>query len=586
MNPKEQFARTDPPKIAYFINAQKPENLTLSLLQESHPMLSEMISVNGDSWEKNDFDLFVVIQELDEAEDSEKVFQHIRRAESMNMQIAVFLSGEDYLIPQRKINFDRMDSVRNTRKRLKEKFPVCEYESDTDFTEKLRFVLKKEGKLQRRRLPKIRIRSLSLKNIGLFRELNLDFDSECTVLIGLNGIGKTTILRALALALIGNHKGVGSDVPASLLRFQGRKETGKNWASRGTMSVTFEIDGKVHTNKADIFPDHSTERIEIRANSFLSDEIYLKGPVIGFGQQRGFISSQRQILPYLKTDPPKAGDILPLINNRDGNHLHSFASWIGNLSSHIGSSGKKHPLIDKAFTMMSHITEERIEFDAMTNISPLEVWVRTKDSPDGIPLELASQGYQTIMGWVGYLLERMYEANDRVKDFCEMPAVVLTDEIDQFLHPKWQKNILKVLRKHFPNVQFIVTTHSPLVVDGLDRCQLTRLCYRGDEIAARTNEKFDIWAWEYQDILERIFDIHQNYEQYEEKVIPEIETLENMSDRTAEQDRNLQSRKAVLHRIESSRAAVDEIAAIRQRLERKEKELTELLSHFREKQVA
>jgi len=285
-----------------------------------------------------------------------------------------------------------------------------------------------------------------------------------------------------------------------------------------------------------------------------------------------------------KTDPPKAGDILPLINNRDGNNLHSFASWIGNLDSHVGSSGKKHPLIDKAFTIMSHIMEERMEFDAMTNISPLEVWVRTKDSPDGIPLELAAQGYQTIMGWVGYLLERMYEANDRSAMFCDAPAVVLTDEIDQFLHPKWQKNILRVLRKHFPNVQFIVTTHSPLVVDRLERCQLTQLCYREEEIAARTNE-VDIWAWEYQDILERLFDIHQNYEQYEERIIPEIETLENMSDRTAEQDQNLQTKKAVLHRIESSRAAVDEIADIRLRLEKREKELTELLSQFRERQA-
>lgn len=46
----------------------------------------------------------------------------------------------------------------------------------------------------------------------------------------------------------------------------------------------------------------------------------------------------------------------------------------------------------------------------------------------------------------------------------ETPGIVMIDEVDMHLHPKWQWNIIKALKKTFPRVQFIVTTHSPIVV--------------------------------------------------------------------------------------------------------------------------
>jgi predicted ATP-binding protein involved in virulence len=54
-----------------------------------------------------------------------------------------------------------------------------------------------------------------------------------------------------------------------------------------------------------------------------------------------------------------------------------------------------------------------------------------------------------------------------VDDFTKLPAVCLIDEIDTYLHPKWQYSILDALVKAFPNVQFIVTTHSPYVVGSI-----------------------------------------------------------------------------------------------------------------------
>jgi predicted ATP-binding protein involved in virulence len=62
----------------------------------------------------------------------------------------------------------------------------------------------------------------------------------------------------------------------------------------------------------------------------------------------------------------------------------------------------------------------------------------------------------------------MSEANNFVADFYEKPAIVIIDEIDTYLHPKWQRNILNVLAKTFVNTRFIVTTHSPLVANHLE----------------------------------------------------------------------------------------------------------------------
>jgi predicted ATP-binding protein involved in virulence len=228
------------------------------------------------------------------------------------------------------------------------------------------------------------------------------------------------------------------------------------------------------------------------------------------------------------------GDLLALINNDEGGTLHSFVSWIANLDIDIkNGSVKKRRLLEKAFDLFSEIVGEEVRFDAVTSVDPLELWIKTKDSPHGIPIRLAGYSLQSLMAWIGYFLKRIYDANGGIEKFYEAPAIVIVDEIDLFLHPRWQSRILKVLRKNFPNTQFIVTTHSPLVVDGLALKQITQLYYEENQIIAKPNE-VDIWVWQYQDILSRLFQTQQNLTEYEEKVLPEIEKLRAIEQRTKE----------------------------------------------------
>ena len=96
-----------------------------------------------------------------------------------------------------------------------------------------------------------------------------------------------------------------------------------------------------------------------------------------------------------------------------------------------------------------------------------DVLVRTRDGD--VPLEQISQGMSSLFGWIGTTIRRLYEVNPDSEHPEQEPALLLVDEVDAHLHPEWQQRLIETLKKHFPAAQIIATTHSPLVVAGLDR---------------------------------------------------------------------------------------------------------------------
>lgn len=95
------------------------------------------------------------------------------------------------------------------------------------------------------------------------------------------------------------------------------------------------------------------------------------------------------------------------------------------------------------------------------------VWVKT---PFGtVPMGDLSLGYQTVMAWTSDIAWRLLNHYPESPNPLLEPAIVIVDEIDLHLHPQWQRTIRKHLTKHFPAVQFIATAHSPLMAqDALD----------------------------------------------------------------------------------------------------------------------
>lgn len=103
-------------------------------------------------------------------------------------------------------------------------------------------------------------------------------------------------------------------------------------------------------------------------------------------------------------------------------------------------------------------------------------WVRLKD---------LGYGYQATLAWVMDLAKRMFDRYPTSKNPLAEPAVVLVDEIDLHLHPEWQRKIISYLSNIFKNTQFIVTAHSPLVVQSAENVNLVMLEKDGDHINIR-----------------------------------------------------------------------------------------------------
>ena len=79
------------------------------------------------------------------------------------------------------------------------------------------------------------------------------------------------------------------------------------------------------------------------------------------------------------------------------------------------------------------------------------------------PLMALSDGYKSFIGWVADLIGQLLEFADNKAPIDEVPGIVLLDEIDLHLHPSWQRNVVPSLARAFPHLQFFFTSHSPLV---------------------------------------------------------------------------------------------------------------------------
>lgn len=128
-------------------------------------------------------------------------------------------------------------------------------------------------------------------------------------------------------------------------------------------------------------------------------------------------------------------------------------------------------------------------------------------------------GYQSMLSWIVDLCKRMFERYPDSNNPLEESAIVLVDEIDLHLHPKWQRDIISFLSKAFPNIQFIVTTHSPLVIQSMDNVNLYVLHREENKVIAERSDISNFRGWTIEEILRDTMrlesDIHSNdYQNY------------------------------------------------------------------------
>ena len=117
-----------------------------------------------------------------------------------------------------------------------------------------------------------------------------------------------------------------------------------------------------------------------------------------------------------------------------------------------------------------------------------------------VPLRQLGYGYRTMIAWIVDFASRMVERYPESPDPLAEPAVVLVDEIDLHLHPKWQRDLIGFLTERFPNTQFIATAHSPLIVQAAGDANIALLKREGDHVVIENNPE-TIRGWRVDQIL-------------------------------------------------------------------------------------
>ena len=336
---------------------------------------------------------------------------------------------------------------------------------------------------------KLIVNCLQLSYINVFESLNISFDKQVTCFVGGNGSGKTTILRAIALGLVGS-KGFKADE----LNLLAIKETKKNkrFHEKGVIDVFYTYEGQNLNNSIEFKSDkEQAEAYLLEDKGFtLRDETEdkrLKTLIIGFSQQ---VQSDKET----KTNGgfnPKISDIEALIFNKVDNRYKEFIKWLSDLITANAKEDREHnkKIVDSVFNIINDITGDSI---ALT--SDTDTYVKTNRNPNGIPMDLLSQGYRNVLAWLGFFMKRMVEYQEslpmEIPNFTELPAICLIDEIDTYLHPDWQYTILSGLVNHFPNVQFFITSHSPFVLTSVesDKISIFELTTEQGQVFAREKE--------------------------------------------------------------------------------------------------
>lgn len=346
------------------------------------------------------------------------------------------------------------------------------------------------------------ITSLTIRNIRSIEYLKISLeDSECAgwhVILGANGAGKSSVIRSIALALIGPKEAVAlrqswdtwlrrgareasikitirpdqEDFPKdSELVFDRNIQVGLRFKKIGDSGFdrdTFESASFSTGSNVDL--ERSEDTDEKALTSIWSSRS--SSPVgwfaASFGPFRRFSGGDREFERLYKTNPRLAP------------HLSAFGEdvalteglrWlqtlrVQSLESTADAGRLLHILIEflNRSALLPHgamLTEVKSESVVVTDAAGAQ-----------ISIEQMSDGYRSILSMIFEILRQMtkiygvdhvIESIDTASGQVNLPGVICIDEVDAHLHPSWQRDVGPWFTRRFPRLQFFVTTHSPII---------------------------------------------------------------------------------------------------------------------------
>jgi hypothetical protein len=327
------------------------------------------------------------------------------------------------------------------------------------------------------------ITKIHIKNVRSLKNLTWEIDeTECPgwhVIIGDNGSGKSTFLRAISLTFVFNE-------------FEALRLNKNDWLNReadyGNIDLELVFDkstdtfsGKGNTPYRKKLPAslkvarHSNQKISIEANTKQHDQINPNRHIWGdankgwfsaaYGPFRRFTGGDKDYQKLFYTHPKLAAHLS--IFGEDVALTESL-EWLKQLKFKQLENKSQGDLLDLIISFVN--STDFLPYNASISDVSSEGVKFIDGNGYNLPVEELSDGYRSILSMTFELIRQLVRAYDTYSVFdYEDPTiitasgVVLIDEIDVHLHPTWQRRIGLWFRKHFPHIQFIVTTHSPLI---------------------------------------------------------------------------------------------------------------------------
>ena len=360
----------------------------------------------------------------------------------------------------------------------------------------------------------MRIEELHLRKIGPFESLDLKFPcgadsskADTVLLVGPNGSGKSTILYAIAGSLTNEPLPAISDrfrglesVADGLSIVDGEKHRFGCWPPSGIGIPDSGFGSSGNASRTVLWGPllQASQGRQVSAGETISDDARL---AFGYAATRTLAAQTQQISPVhhealfgrFDFDRPLAFELFSKWVN-DVLALRDAATIEGELESAAKVAGG----IGKLESFISQVVGSTTTF--ARDLSSGDIVLKSSDG-ERIPILALPEGLKSILSWLGDLLRRLYRIpTPGDLSPADLPFLLLLDEIDVHLHPKWQRLVIPAVETLFPNAQIILSTHSPFVVCSADDAYVVWL--NEDGSVREDIESSSRRGWSYGAILE------------------------------------------------------------------------------------
>jgi predicted ATP-binding protein involved in virulence len=414
--------------------------------------------------------------------------------------------------------------------------------------------------------------SIEVENLLCFKsrqKLNLcdsnGFPAQWTVILGDNGAGKTTLLRSLASMQPVISFFLDSDEVSPRIKLGMWTELFKSEFVNLSITAQFIYGLSIINKKNSLFISDKQE-LEFK-NAILEFKVVNQNRVLSHGSNNidllgiqciGY-GANRKMGSMSLTEKLSSENTSTLFSDEE--KLIDAEDWLLQVDYAVARSDPKNNKFKKQFDLVTEtlknllpdVTDVRIALADESRSRPVAEFC----TPYGwVPLSSLGLGYRTVITWMIDLSARMIDRYPNSENPLAEPAVVLVDEIDLHLHPKWQRTIMSFLTERFPNVQFIVTAHSPLVVQAARNANLVLLRREGDHVVIDNNPEV-IENWRVEQVLTSVFELPSTLPADIEPLIQRRHAILGKSSLSKKDKLELKELEAKIGNLPTSESAAD-----------------------------